>query len=94
MASRRIYFAGSIRAGRNDAELYAKIVGILRNYGKVLTEHVGDPNLTKKGEPSCSHSFSLLNFRAHVLFTGDEALTDKQIHDRDVAWLTESDGEC
>ena len=95
MASRRIYFAGSIRAGRNDAELYAKIVGILRNYGKVLTEHVGDPNLTEKGELSCSHSFLPLNFRVHMcLFAGDEALTDKQIHDRDVAWLTESDGEC
>ena len=48
--ARRIYFAGSIRAGRNDAELYAKIVTTLQNYGKVLTEHVGDPNLTESGE--------------------------------------------
>ena len=49
MASRRIYFAGSIRAGRDDAELYAKIVGLLKKYGRVLTEHVGDPNLKESG---------------------------------------------
>ena len=49
MASRRIYFAGSIRAGRDDAELYAKIVGLLQKYGRVLTEHVGDPNLKESG---------------------------------------------
>lgn len=48
--SRKIYFAGSIRAGRNDAQLYAKIVGILKSYGKVLTEHVGDPNMTESGK--------------------------------------------
>ena len=49
MASRTIYFAGSIRAGRDDAELYAKIVGLLQKYGRVLTEHVGDPNLKESG---------------------------------------------
>lgn len=48
--SRKIYFAGSIRAGRNDADLYAKIVAMLRQYGTVLTEHVGDPNMTEKGQ--------------------------------------------
>lgn len=48
--SRKIYFAGSIRAGRNDVQLYSKIVGILKKYGTVLTEHVGDPNLTESGE--------------------------------------------
>ena len=45
-----IYFAGSIRAGRTDAGLYARIVQILKQYGTVLTEHVGDPNLTEAGE--------------------------------------------
>lgn len=38
--SKKIYFAGSIRAGREDADLYAKIVNELRTYGTVLTEHV------------------------------------------------------
>lgn len=49
-ACRKIYFAGSIRAGRNDAEVYAKIVTFLRKHGSILTEHVGDPNLTEKGK--------------------------------------------
>ena len=44
-----IYFAGSIRAGRSDAQLYYKLVEILKKYGTVLTEHVGDPNLTSAG---------------------------------------------
>lgn len=47
--SRCIYFAGSIRAGRSDANLYAKILKELKKYGTVLTEHVGDPNLTEAG---------------------------------------------
>ena len=46
-----IYFAGSIRAGRADASLYQRIVKILQRYGTVLTEHVGDPNLTEAGMP-------------------------------------------
>lgn len=45
----KIYFAGSIRAGREDAQLYARIVTILKKYGTVLTEHVGNPNLSKSG---------------------------------------------
>ncbi|XP_064402869.1 5-hydroxymethyl-dUMP N-hydrolase-like [Halichondria panicea] len=68
--SLKIYFAGSIRAGRADAHIYAKIVDILKKYGSVLTEHVGNPNMTEKG---------------------DVLLTDKEIHDRDVDWLKQSD---
>lgn len=50
MMARFIYFAGSIRAGRKDAHLYARIVELLKGYGTVLTEHVGDPNITEAGE--------------------------------------------
>ena len=45
-----IYFAGSIRAGRSDAKLYSRIVQLLKKYGTVLTEHVGNPNLTIEGK--------------------------------------------
>lgn len=38
---KKIYFAGSIRGGRDDADMYAGIIDQLRNYGTVLTEHVG-----------------------------------------------------
>lgn len=40
-----IYFAGAIRGGRNDAELYLSLIQYLRTYGTVLTEHVGDEDL-------------------------------------------------
>ena len=54
--SRLIYFAGSIRAGRSDAPLYAKVVEELNKYGTVLTEHVGDPNITEAGNSETYHS--------------------------------------
>ncbi len=50
MSTKLIYFAGSIRAGRDDANLYARIVKILKKYGTVLTEHVGNVNFTEKGK--------------------------------------------
>jgi len=46
----KIYFAGSIRGGRDDAALYAEMISRLRAYGEVLTEHVGDPELTRAGD--------------------------------------------
>ena len=46
----KIYFAGSIRGGREDAALYRDIVSILEQYGTVLTEHIGDPALSVTGE--------------------------------------------
>lgn len=46
----KIYFAGSIRGGRDDKEIYFSIIKELQKYGTVLTEHVGDPNLRVTGE--------------------------------------------
>ena len=46
----KIYFAGSIRGGRNDAALYSRIIAFLRNFGEVLTEHVGDDRQVKAEE--------------------------------------------
>lgn len=66
---KKIYFAGAIRGGRDDAVIYIEIVRRLAKYGQVLTEHIGDSALTSLGE------------------TGD----DKQIHDRDLEWLRESE---
>ena len=40
-----IYFAGAIRGGRSDAELYLSIIQLLKTYGTVLTEHVGNEDL-------------------------------------------------
>jgi len=46
----KIYFAGSIRGGRQDKELYSQIIKILSGRGVVLTEHVGDYNISDRGE--------------------------------------------
>ena len=50
----KIYFAGSIRGGRDDAELYRRIITLLSKYGQVLTEHVGSDGLTPTGEENLS----------------------------------------
>ena len=48
----KIYFAGSIRGGRQDAETYLEIIKLLRTRGEVLTEHVSDASITQMGEDS------------------------------------------
>ena len=50
ISSMKIYFAGSIRGGRDDAKLYEKIITYLGNIGLVLTEHIGDLDLSSMGE--------------------------------------------
>lgn len=73
---RKIYFAGSIRGGREKQEDYFRIIRYLQEKNEVLTEIIGDKNLTADG---------------------DEALTDREIYERDAAWLRECDtviAEC
>ena len=36
-----IYFCASISGGRADAPVYREIIGYLKTYGRVLTEHIG-----------------------------------------------------
>ena len=43
---RKIYFCGSIRGGRNDADLYRKIIDRIKMLGNtVLTEHIASPEV-------------------------------------------------
>lgn len=72
----KIYFAGSIRAGRSDATIYETMIAWLRSYGDVLTEHVGNPALSAKGD----------DFPEGACASGD-----RYIHDRDMEWLTSCD---
>ena len=46
----KIYFAGSIRGGRDEQRIYYQLIRGLQDYGQVLTEHVGDPDLTQWGD--------------------------------------------
>lgn len=43
-----IYFAGSIRGGRTDVELYHRIISYIQKTDVVITEHVGDYNWQEK----------------------------------------------
>ena len=42
--NKKVYFAGSIRGGRSDAELYKRIIDYIKRTDIVLTEHIGNLN--------------------------------------------------
>ncbi|MBR0341069.1 MAG: nucleoside 2-deoxyribosyltransferase [Oscillospiraceae bacterium] len=43
---KNIYFCGSIRGGRNDVNLYQRIIDFIKSYGNtVLTEHIASPEV-------------------------------------------------
>ena len=44
--AKKFYFAGSIRGGRVDADLYRRIIEYIQRNDVVLTEHVGKSNLS------------------------------------------------
>lgn len=46
---KKVYFACSIRGGRDDAEVYAEIVDYLRTRCTLLTEIFADKKLTSQG---------------------------------------------
>ena len=54
----KIYFAGSIRGGRDEEENYLKLINHLTKYGEVLTEHVSLKNIEENEQKnSDSHIF-------------------------------------
>jgi len=46
----KIYFAGAIRGGRDDWTHYREIVKLLREFGEIFTEHIGEKELSVLGE--------------------------------------------
>lgn len=50
MSSLDIYFGGSISGGREYVDRYGQFCEHLKQYGKILTEHVADPSLDSSGE--------------------------------------------
>ena len=48
MNPKKVYFAGSIRGGRDDAQYYTDLISYIKSKNAiVLTEHIGDNNLLK-----------------------------------------------
>ena len=43
----KIYFAGSVRGGREKRKEFEEIISKLKEFGKVLTEHISDPEIEK-----------------------------------------------
>lgn len=48
--NKKIYFAGSIRGGRNDATLYKRMIDYMKRTNIVLTEHIGKSNMSLKAQ--------------------------------------------
>ncbi|CAJ1201226.1 2'-deoxynucleoside 5'-phosphate N-hydrolase 1 [Companilactobacillus paralimentarius] len=42
----KIYFAASIRGGRDDVKIYKELIDFLNQDNQVLTEHIGNGNLS------------------------------------------------
>ena len=83
--NKKVYFAGSIRGGRADEQLYRSIISHIQLTDTVLTEHVGNLELSKLEEP-------FINDQHH-----NDAKTDAQIYRQDTQWLKECDiviAEC
>ena len=59
MKKKKIYFAGSIRGGRSDADLYARLINYMQRTDIVLTEHIGHSNLslTEQGRERDAHIY-------------------------------------
>ena len=71
----KVYFCGSIRGGRDHADIYMQLIKHIQSLNcQVLTEHVG-----------CKEK------DANGVLMPDSGLSDIAIHDRDIAWLDESD---
>ena len=52
-----IYFAGSIRGGREDVKIYQEIVAFLKTKGTVLTEHITLESIHDMGEDDKTEEF-------------------------------------
>ncbi len=50
----KIYFAASIRGGRDDINLYIELMNFLKQHGQVLTEQVADAMINEAGEQDLS----------------------------------------
>ena len=48
--NKKIYFAGSIRSGRDDATLYKRMIDYMKRTNVVLTEHIGKSNMSLKAQ--------------------------------------------
>jgi hypothetical protein len=68
----KVYFAGSIRGGRADAELYQRIIDYIKLKDEVLTEHIGKTTISLKQQTRIidSHIYERdVNWLCHVIWS-------------------------
>ncbi len=53
----KIYFAGAIRGGRDDSDMYMKLIEYINTRAEVLTEHIGDKTLSALGETTVTEEY-------------------------------------
>lgn len=53
----KIYFAGAIRGGRDDADMYMQLIDYINTKAEVLTEHLGDKTLSALGETDTTEEY-------------------------------------
>jgi len=81
----KIYFAGSIRGGREYVPIYHKVISFLSSYGEVLTEHVGDQNLSSYGEKNITDE-EIYNRDMNWLKSSDLVVADVSVHSTGVGY--------
>ena len=84
---KKIYFAGSIRGGRNFADLYRKMIEHMQRTDIVLTEHIGQADIVLTEHIG----------QADINLMEKGRMSDAEIYNQDTAWLQESDmvvAEC
>lgn len=81
----KIYFAGSIRAGREYASVYEKTINLLSNYGQVLTEHIGDKTISSYGETGITEE-EIYNRDMSWLRSADLVVADVSVHSTGVGY--------
>ena len=67
--NKKIYFAGSIRGGRDDAALYKRMIDYMKRTNVVLTEHIGKSNMSLKAQMKVidTHIYEHLNISCAVI---------------------------
>ena len=71
----KIYFAGAIRGGRQHAATYHELVSYIATRAQVLTEHIGESDLSAQGEQRLT----------------DQQIYERDMHWRDICATNASD---
>ncbi|HEX7705648.1 MAG TPA: nucleoside 2-deoxyribosyltransferase [Thermoanaerobaculia bacterium] len=83
-----IYFSGSISSGRQDADLYRRIVQVLREAGHRVLD--GDVTARAAGHDARATAVAVPGGAAHSVEGGGQ-LDAFEIFDRDMSWLAEAE---